>query len=107
MAREGLAQMPQPCGDDPVAFAQGLLRAIYPELQAKGGYMYLHAEGPFTRHWSMLSEYSVHVKEYPDNAAPTAIVDGPRSRPFVNVELENGVRYRFLSRKKAVGFRHG
>jgi hypothetical protein len=81
------AQQPQSCGDDPVAFVQALLPAIYPELQAKGGYMYLYAEGSFKRHWSMLSEYSVHVKQYPDNAAPAGIIDGPRSRPFVNVEL--------------------
>lgn len=87
MVPEGLAQTSQPCGHDPVAFAQTFLSAIYPEIREKGDYMYLSASGPFKQPWSILSEYSVHVKEYPDDAAPSAIIEAHGARPFVNVEL--------------------
>jgi hypothetical protein len=87
VALGGLAQTPQSCGSDPVDFAQKFLRAIYPEVSEKGGYMYLSASGPFKRNWSILSEYSVLVKEYADDDAPAGIIEAHGSRPFVNVEL--------------------
>src|SRR5205823_95323 len=65
------------CGNDPVVFSQRFLRAVYPELQDKNQSvsMVLHAGGPFTTPWSILSQFEVQVRKYPVGAAPAGVID--------------------------------